>query len=60
MSSPSSTVLDTPGKNILVGALGRGGRALYALDVTNPASFGAANVMWEFTDPDLGLVTAGR
>jgi type IV pilus assembly protein PilY1 len=47
----------TPGgKNILVGALGRGGRALFALDVTHPASFSASNVMWEFTDADLGVV----
>ncbi|MBV2209086.1 MAG: PQQ-binding-like beta-propeller repeat protein [Thermomonas sp.] len=37
---PSST-------NILVGALGRGGKGLYALDVTNPSSFAAANVKWE-------------
>lgn len=34
-------------KNILVGSLGRGGKGLYALDVTNPASFGTASVMWE-------------
>ena len=47
---------ETPGQNILVGSLGRGGRALYALDVTDPANFTAAKVMWEFTDPDLGLV----
>ena len=47
---------DTPNQNILVGSLGRGGKALYALDVSNPASFGAASVLWEFTDPDLGLV----
>jgi type IV pilus assembly protein PilY1 len=51
-----STTAETAGKNILVGALGRGGRALYALDVTNPAAFDATKVMWEFTDPDLGLV----
>lgn len=34
-------------KNILVGTLGRGGRGLYALDVTAPAAFSAANVKWE-------------
>ena len=50
-----SSNFETPGKNILVGALGRGGKALYALDVTNPSSFAAGNVMWEFTDADLGL-----
>ena len=50
-----STDFETPGKSILVGSLGRGGKALYALDVTSPASFGASQVMWEFTDADLGL-----
>lgn len=34
-------------KNILVGSLGRGGKGLYALDVTNPGSFGTGSVMWE-------------
>ncbi|MCL7714192.1 pilus assembly protein [Stenotrophomonas mori] len=38
----------TPGKNILVGALGRGGKGLYALDVTNPGSVGAGGPFkWE-------------
>ncbi|TXI73351.1 MAG: pilus assembly protein [Dechloromonas sp.] len=34
-------------KNILVGTLGRGGKGVYALDVTNPATFGSTNVKWE-------------
>ncbi len=51
-----STNFETPGKNILVGALGRGGKGLYALDVTAPSTFSASKVKWEFTDPDLGLV----
>lgn len=38
----------TPGKNYLVGALGRGGKGVFALDVTNPLSFTASNVMWDF------------
>jgi type IV pilus assembly protein PilY1 len=50
-----STNFETPNRSVLVGSLGRGGKALYALDVTTPASFGANHVMWEFTDPDLGL-----
>lgn len=37
----------TPGKNYLVGTLGRGGKGVYALDVSNPASFSTANVLWE-------------
>ncbi len=38
-------------KTILVGGLGKGGRAYYALDVTNPAS---PSLLWEFTDDNLG------
>ena len=54
------------GKNILVAALGRGGRGVFALDVTNPASVGTANVLWDDTfqtpltgtdpDADMGYV----
>lgn len=43
-------------KTVLVGGLGAGGKGYYALDVTDPDSFTAANaaslVMWEFTDAD--------
>lgn len=44
----------TVGKNILVGSLGRAGKGLYALDVSSPSTFGTANVLWEYTDSDLG------
>lgn len=38
----------TPSENILVGSLGRGGKGLYALDVTSPASATASGVFkWE-------------
>jgi type IV pilus assembly protein PilY1 len=46
-------------KTVLVAGTGGGGQGVFALDVTNPAAFGAANVLWEFThadDPDLGHV----
>ncbi len=52
------------GKNILVGALGRGGRGVFALDVTNPGSMGTSNVLWDnttqnaATDSDMGYVLA--
>src|SRR5690606_13751091 len=47
----------TPGKNYLVGALGRGGRGVFGLDVTNPTSFDADDVLWEFSsDSDMGMV----
>ena len=39
---------------VLLGTTGAGGRAVFALDVTNPGSFAASKVLWEFTDPDLG------
>ena len=45
---------------ILVGGEDGGGKSIYALDVTNPASITsetlmANNVLWEFTDADMGL-----
>lgn len=44
---------------LLVGGLDNGGNSIYALDVTQPSSWatestGASNVLWEFTDPNLG------
>lgn len=53
------------GSNILVGALGRGGRGVFALDVTDPAGFGSGDVLWDKTftsdaadvaDGDMGYV----
>lgn len=52
-----STTYQTPGRRILVGTLGRGGKAgaatVYALDVTDPTSFDSSDVLWEYRDPDL-------
>jgi type IV pilus assembly protein PilY1 len=43
---------------LLVGGLNRGGRSIYALDVTSPSVFSETNAStiyrWEFTDTDLG------
>jgi type IV pilus assembly protein PilY1 len=44
---------------LLVGGLGKGGQAYYAIDVTNPGAItsetlAASTVKWEFTDPDMG------
>jgi len=47
--------------SILTGGLRSGGQAMYALDITNPDSFTASNVLWEFTDaddPELGYTFA--
>ncbi|MGH8107138.1 MAG: pilus assembly protein [Arenimonas sp.] len=44
-----STRAQTPGNNYLVGALGRGGKGLFGLNVTTPASFANNDVLWETT-----------
>ncbi len=50
-------------RTVLAGGLNGGGQMIYALDVTNPASFDESNadeiVLWEFEHPDLGY-TYGR
>lgn len=53
-----STRTQTPGKNTLVGTLGKGGKGLFALDVTNPTTFGVGNFKWEVTEQggDMGLI----
>ncbi|MDL1866554.1 pilus assembly protein PilY [Betaproteobacteria bacterium PRO4] len=43
-------------KTVLLGTLGGGGKSVFALDITDPANFSASNVLWEFTDTDLGFV----
>jgi type IV pilus assembly protein PilY1 len=45
--SPKTT--ETGNKNLLFAALGRGGKGLFSLDVTDPTSFGTANFRWEYT-----------
>lgn len=45
-------------RSIVTGSLGAGGRAVFAIDATDPATLGAASVKWEFTDPDLGYTFA--
>lgn len=46
-------------KTVLISGTGGGGQGVFGLDVTNPATFTASNVMWEFTnadDQDMGYV----
>ena len=61
----SQKTAETGNKNYLFGALGRGGKGLFGLNVTNPNAFTAANFLWEYTptastaaaaDNDLGLM----
>lgn len=49
----------TDWRTLLVGGLGKGGKTIYALDITKPSTItseatAAQKVLWEFTDPDLG------
>lgn len=48
--------IDDEWKTVLIGALGRGGQGIYALDITDPDSVTEDNaedlVLWEFTDND--------
>lgn len=49
----------TPGENILVGSLGRGGKGIFSLDVTLPASFTDADFKWQHYETpgnNMGLV----
>jgi type IV pilus assembly protein PilY1 len=51
---------DSSWHTVLVGGEGAGGNTIYALDVTNPDSITseaalAGSVLWEFSDPNLGL-----
>lgn len=53
----------TPNKNYLVGTLGRGGKGVYGLDVTDPTNFGSTGKAWEYNGDgvaadvdDMGLV----
>lgn len=45
-------------KTVLLGTLGAGGNAVFALDITDPNAFDASKVMWEYTDSsgDLGNI----
>jgi type IV pilus assembly protein PilY1 len=54
-----TSLAQTPSYNYLVSTLGHGGKGLFALDVTNPTTFGTSKVLWEYfsaTDPDLGFM----
>jgi type IV pilus assembly protein PilY1 len=42
-------------RTVLVGSTGAGGRAYFAMDVEDATAFDKSKVLWEFTDPDLGV-----
>lgn len=45
----------TSWKTSLVGTAGAGGRSVFALDVTDPSTFGQGNLLWELNDFDTQL-----
>jgi type IV pilus assembly protein PilY1 len=51
---------DNSWHTVLTGGLNDGGNSIYALDITNPSAINteaalASDVLWEFTDPHMGL-----
>ena len=53
----TSNKRELPNRTVLVGTLGRGGKGLYALDVTDPTTFDATKVLWDHNstfDSDMG------
>ena len=50
----SAVVKDIGTKKILVGTLRGGGQSVFALDVTDPSTFGANKILWEYSHNDLG------
>jgi type IV pilus assembly protein PilY1 len=48
-------------RNYLLGTLGAGGRAVFALDITNSSSMDGSSIRWEISNlnyPDIGYITA--
>lgn len=52
MSTAGDVYYNSAWHTLLAGVTGAGGRAVFALDVTNPAAFGSASALWEFTSAD--------
>ena len=46
--------IDDEWRTVLVGGLRAGGRAVFALDITDPAATATSRPMWEFSHADLG------
>lgn len=50
-TAPTTACTKDQWRTILIGGLNNGGKAYYALDITDPAS---PSLLWEFTDTNLG------
>ncbi|MBK1719525.1 pilus assembly protein [Thiocystis violacea] len=46
----SASIAHADDQSILIGTLGAGGRAVFALDVSDPENFAAEDVLWEISD----------
>ncbi|MBR2513732.1 MAG: hypothetical protein IKE45_06870 [Halomonas sp.] len=54
--TPAVREVNIPGgpSAVAVGAMGAGGRTVFALDVSDPTNMGPSKVLWEFRHPELG------
>lgn len=50
----NSGIGSQPWRTYLVGALGAGGKTVYAIDITDPTNFSTASIKWEYADTELG------
>ncbi len=46
-------------RTVLVGSMRLGARGVFALDITDPTTFGPANVLWEFSNTSVGGAALG-
>jgi len=46
-------------RTVLVGSMRLGARGVFALDITDPTTFGASNVLWEFNNSSTGGAALG-
>ncbi len=51
----SDVYMDDKFSTVLVGSTGAGGRSVFAIDISPGTTFSADSVLWEFTDPELGV-----
>lgn len=50
--SAGDAYINSAWRTILVGSLGKGGKGIYALNITDPFTFSTSDVMWEFDTSD--------
>ncbi len=48
---------DGSSRTLLIGGLGKGGKGIYALDISDPANFDATDVLWEFPESALPIAS---